>query len=411
MRGLLLLLLVICSGGALASPPDPARELLVMLRAPAVHDTPEAGYVGDYRNAPGRQARERIARKLAKANGLTMRNDWAMPALGVDCYVLQARDESAVAAAVEALARDPRVESVQAMQQFEVLGDDPLAPAQPARKLWNLDAVHRHATGRGVTVAVIDSGVAAAHADLRGQVAASRDFVDDDSPRVVPETHGTEVAGLIAARADNALGIAGVAPQARLLALRACWQPDGNGRARCNSFTLAKALQFAIEERAQVINLSLGGPRDVLLGRLIDVALARGASVVAAVDPHAPDAGFPASQPGVIAVAGDPSRAWPIRTFLAPADALPTTTVDGGWGLVNGTSFAAAQVSGLVALLRDAAPKLRGSRVRDALADVPALVSATARPLPIDACAAFARAGPGCACGCRLADAQETPRH
>ena len=179
---------------------------------------------------------------------------------------------------------------------------------------------------------------------------------------MVPETHGTEVAGLIAARADNALGIAGVAPQARLLALRACWQDDRNGRARCNSFTLAKALQFAIDQRAQVINLSLGGPRDVLLGRLVDVALARGASVVAAVDPRAPDAGFPASLPGVIAVAGDPSRALPIRAFLAPADALPTTTVDGGWGLVNGTSFAAAQVSGLIALLRDAAPKLRGPR-------------------------------------------------
>jgi len=415
VRGLLLLLLAVFSGGAFAmpkdTPQDQARELLVMLRAPAVHDTPEAGYVGDYRNAPGRAARARIARKLADANGLTVRNDWAMPALGVDCYVLQARDESAVAPAVEALARDPRVESVQAMQQFEVLSDDPLSPAQPAQKLWNLDEVHRHATGRGVTVAVIDSGVAAMHADLRGQVAASRDFVEDDTARVVPEMHGTEVAGLIAARADNALGIAGVAPQARLLALRACSQSDGNPRARCSSFTLAKALQFAIDQRAQVINLSLGGPRDVLLGRLLAVAVTRGASVVAAVDPHATDGGFPASQPGVIAVAGDPSRALPLRAFLAPADALPTTTVDGGWGLVNGTSFAAAQVSGLIALLRDAAPNLRGNRVRDALAGVPALGSAAARPLPIDACAAFARAGPGCACGCRLADAQETPRH
>ena len=175
MRGLLLLLLAVCSGGAFATPQEGAHELLVMLRAPAVHDTPEAGYVGDYRNAPGREARARIARKLADANGLTVRNDWAMPALGVDCYVLQARDENAVAAAVETLARDPRVESVQAMQQFEVLGD-PLAPAQPAQKLWNLDEVHRHATGRGITIAVIDSGIAATHADLRGQIVESPRF-------------------------------------------------------------------------------------------------------------------------------------------------------------------------------------------------------------------------------------------
>ena len=231
--------------------------------------------------------------------------------------------------------------------------------------------------------------------------------------RAVAEAHGTEVAGLIAARADNRVGIAGVAPQARLLALRACWRgPTATGAARCNSFTLAKAMQFAIDDARRCINLSLGGPRDVLLARLIDVALARGANVVAAVDPRAADGGFPASHArrarGCGRCRGVPL---PIRAFLAPADALPTTTVDGGWGLVDGASFAAAQVSGLVALLRDAAPSAAAppcvtrSRTRAALGSGPA------RPLPIDACAAVARAGRGCACGCRLADAQETSRH
>ena len=418
VRWPLLLLLALCSGGAFAgtaSHDDPTREVLLMLRTPAVHATPEAGYIGDYRNAPGHKARARIARSLATAHGLTMQTDWPMPALGLDCYVLQAQDANAAAQAVAALAQDPRVESVQAMQRFDALsasGGDPLYPAQPAAAAWKLDELHEVATGRGVTVAVIDSGVAASHADLRGQIADSRDFVaDDNARRAIPETHGTEVAGLIAARAGNSLGIAGVAPEAKLLALRACWQVDGKGRAQCNTFTLAKALQFAIDSRAQVINLSLGGPRDVLLSRLVDAAIARGATVVAAVDPRAADGGFPASHAGVVAVAGDASRPLPFRAFLAPADALPTTTVDGGWGLVGGTSFAAAQVSGLVALLRDAAPRMRSAAVRDALGPGPALGSVAARPLPIDACAAFARAGPGCACGCRLADAQETPRH
>jgi len=400
MRALLLLLLALCAGGALAGEADDARTLLVMLRAPAIHDAPDAGYVGDYRDAPGRASRTRIVRALAKQNDLIVQDDWPMPALGVDCFVLQARDPSDVAHAVDALARDPRVESVQAMQRFEVLAD-PLAPAQPAAKTWQLDEVHRVVTGRGITVAVIDSGVAAQHADLRGQVVESRDFVDADTRRVVPEAHGTEVAGLIAARAGNALGIEGVAPDAKLLALRACWQADGTGRARCNSFTLAKAMQFAIDRRAPVINLSLGGPQDVLFARLIDVAIRRGANVIAAVDPHKP--GFPASHPGVIAVAGDASRTLPFAAFLAPAEGLPTTTVDGGWGWVNGTSFAAAQVSGLVALLRGQAPQLKGTAMRDALGASRALGSVPARPLPIDACAAFA---------CRLADAsQETPRH
>ena len=399
-----------------ATPPDETRQLLVMLRAPAAHDRPDAGYVGDYGSAPGHAARARTAKRLAAAHGLQLRTDWPMPALGVDCFVLEAPSPEQVRGAVDELARDPRVESVQAMQGFEVLegdnGGDPLYAAQPAAAAWKLRELHAVTTGRGVTVAVIDSGVAATHPDLRGQVIESRDFVDDaNAKRVVSEGHGTEVAGLIAARADNKLGIAGIAPDAKLLALRACWQDAANGRARCNTSTLAKALQFAIEHRADVVNMSLGGPNDVLLGRLIDVAMQRGASVVAAVDPRAPGGGFPAAQAGVIAVAGSEAHAWPFRSFFAPADGVPTTLADGGWGLVNGNSFAAAQVSGLVALLRQVAPRLAPSRLADALAAGPALGSAAVRPLPIDACAAVARAGPGCACGCRLADSQETPRH
>ena len=419
-----LLLLALCSvgvqarGASYAAPDDGARQLLLMLRAPAIHARPDAGYVDDYEHAPGRAARARIARRLADDNGLAVRTDWPMPALGLDCFVLEARDAAGVQSALAALARDPRVESVQAMQTFEVLGatkpaaGDPLAPAQPSRAAWNLDALHTVTTGRGVTVAVIDSGVAGTHPDLQGQIALHRDFVDDaNATRSVPERHGTEVAGLIAARAGNQLGIAGVAPDAKLLALRACWQTTAGDRARCNSFTLAKALQFAIERHAQVVNMSLGGPRDVLLARLLDVAMQRGATIVAAVDPGARDGGFPAALPGVVAVAGDRTRPLPFPAYLAPADGLPTTTVDGGWGLVDGTSFAAAEVSGLVALLRQVAPRLSSARMRDALGGEPALGSATARPLPIDACAAIARAGPACACGCRLADSRETPRH
>jgi subtilisin family serine protease len=412
-RVLVLLLALLCCAVAHAGTSSPAHgqahQLLVMLRAPAVHDRPDAGYVSDYGPAPGHAARARTARRLAAAHGLQVRGDWPMPALGVDCYVLQAPSAAAVASAVEALTHDPRVESVQAVQDFQALsgdtGGDPLYPAQPAGVAWKLRELHASTTGRGVTVAVIDSGIAPTHPDLRGQIAETRDFVaDDNAKRAVPESHGTEVAGLIAARADNRLGIAGVAPEARLLALRACWQANGGDAARCNSFTLAKALQFAIDRRADVINMSLVGPRDVLLSRLLAVAMRRGTTVVAAIDPRAPDGGFPAAQPGVLAVAGDASRAWPFRVFLAPASGLPTTTADGGWGLVEGTSFAAAQVSGLVALLRQVSPRLKPAQVHDALGAEPALGSATARPLPIDACAAVARAGPRCACGCRLAD-------
>ena len=427
--GCLAACLLVLAGVARATTPEAdvaaeSRQLLVMLRAPAVHDRPDAAYAGDYQDAPGHAARVRLARRLAAAHGLQLRTDWPMPALGLACFVMEVApaDDAGgdgVARAVEALARDARVESVQPMQRFDVLSDarplagDPLFAAQPAAAAWRLRELHAVTTGRGVLVAMIDSGVAATHPDLRGQVAASRDFVADAADaRVVAERHGTEVAGLIAARADNRLGIAGVAPHARLLALRACRETTADGAARCTSFTLAKALQFAIDRRAQVINLSLGGPRDPLLARLLDVAMQRGATVVAAVDPRASDGGFPATHAGVLAVAGDARRALPMQAVLAPSAALPTTTADGGWGLVDGASFAAAQVSGLVALLRQSAPHARAAALRDGLAPAAALGSAPVRPLPVDACAAVARASGACACGCRrVTSAEATSRH
>ena len=106
------------------------------------------------------------------------------------------------------------------------------------------------------------------HPDLRGRIVVARNFVD--ARDAVAELHGTAVAGIIGARADNGVGIVGVAPEAQLMALRACWQvPADANAAVCSSFTLAKALQFAIDNNARVINLSLGGPRDRLLERLV----------------------------------------------------------------------------------------------------------------------------------------------
>jgi len=134
--------------------------------------------------------------------------------------------------------------------------------------------VHALSTGRKVHVAIIDSGVDDAHPDLAQAVQARANFVDGRA--WVAELHGTAVAGLVAARADNGIGIVGIAPDAQLYALRACWEVSASSTL-CNSLSLAKALSFAIERKADVINMSLSGPTDLLLGRLIDVALAQSA--------------------------------------------------------------------------------------------------------------------------------------
>jgi len=230
---------------------------------------------------------------------------------------------------------------------------DPLFAAQPAARKWRLAELHRTATGRQIPVAVIDSQVQADHPDLAGQVALKADFTP--RPRSAGERHGTAVAGVIAAKAGNGVGIAGVAPGARLFALRACWEESRAHDTVCDSVSLAKALHFAIERRAQVINLSLAGPSDMLLGKLVDVALARGAAVVAAFDPRLPGGGFPASHKGVIRVADESLASVQPGVYSAPGRDVPATQPGGGWSLVDGSSYAAAHVSGLVALLRERA--------------------------------------------------------
>ena len=388
------------------------RQVLVMLRVPPAHYRPDANYGNDYANAPGRSARRHVAGELARAHGLSLHDEWPMPALGVDCFVLDAPDADTASREASALAADPRVESAQAMQLFHALaapraaGSDPLYAAQPATTAWHLSDLHAQATGKGVRIAVIDSGVALDHPDLRGQVALARNFVDDAGN--VAEAHGTAVAGIIAARA-NGVGIVGIAPQARLLALRACWQRDA-GSAACSSFTLARALQFAIDARAQVLNLSLSGPDDRLLARLLDAALQRGISVVGAVDAQARDGGFPASHPGVFAVDGLASNgtsrtAAPPLVLHAPGTGIPAPLPDGGWGLVSGASFATAQVSGLAALLLQRRPALAPSQLLTLLEPTRGLTLALERPRAIDACAVMQRSAGHCVCACATASA------
>ncbi|MDB5447410.1 MAG: hypothetical protein JWQ97_2727 [Phenylobacterium sp.] len=380
-------------------PGPETHEVLVLVRLPPEHFRPGGDYGGGYTDAISRRAERKLAGRIARAHGLKLVDDWPMPLLGLDCFVMSAPPAQSAELAAQALAHDPGVlwsepmHLYHAESQAAAAYNDPLFPVQPAAKAWRLAELHRFATGRRVSVAVIDSLVEANHPDLAGQVVASADFAPVQAR--FAEQHGTGVAGLIAAKADNGVGIVGVAPQARLMALRACWQLAGAAPGTvCDTVSLAKALHFAIEHRAQVINLSLAGPPDILLSRLLDLALARGVTVVTAYDPHLPKGGFPASHTGVIRVADESLAGLQPGVYSAPGRDVPTTQPGGRWSLVDGSSFAAAQVSGLVALLRQ-----RTSAGAGAIT----LVAARADGGAIDACATLTRRAQTCACACKLA--------
>jgi subtilisin family serine protease len=383
------------ASAAAASAP---REVLVMLRSPPAHARVGGSYgAAGYGDAARAQSQARVGARLAAAHGLTVVTLWAMPALGMDCVVLALPPQASLAASIAALEEHSEVAWAQPMNEFHAQGHaDPLYALQPAAAQWHLDELHAIATGRRVRVAIIDSGIDESHPDLAQAVQARANFVDD---RVaVAELHGTAVAGLVAARADNGIGMVGIAPEAQLYALRACWEVSAS-QTLCNSLSLAKALSFAIERKAEVINMSLSGPVDLLLGRLIDVALSHRQQVVAAVDEHVAGGGFPAAHPGVIAVADVQSEAAPAglaSAWAAPARDLPSTAPGGGWRMVSGTSFAAGQVSGLLAVMdqaeadsthRSAAPALRLVRLPGGGIDACASLLGVAEPTPLRASA------------------------
>ena len=389
--------------GGDARPPEDnraAHQVLVMLHLPAPHYRPDSSYAGSYGDDSGHGARHRIAEELAKAHGLILVTDWPMPALGVDCYVMEDPAHGTAAHLVEVLSRDKRIEWVQPMGTFHALGNDPLFPAQPSSSLWHLNELHRVATGRNVIVAVIDSGIEDDHPDLRGQIVLKENFVDG-SPYTA-EQHGTAVAGIIAAIAGNGIGIEGIAPNARLMALRACWQAPGSA-AQCNSFTLGKALNFAIAHDARIINLSLGGPPDRLLAQLLTVAMKKGIRVVAAVDPNSADGGFPASMEGVLAVASLESRGQIAHVLQAPGRDIPTTALDGRWNFVSGTSYAAAHVTGMVALLEELRPSMSAAQMQEQM-NVAGLDAGDG----VDACATIGRITGNCPCSCTAAHVSKT---
>ena len=304
---------------------------------------------------------------FAAAYGIEVSAEWPLPLLDVHCFVLDLPADRSPADISGQLAEDPNVTLVQPMNTFTVMTGDPsganLTDLQHGlREIRAFDA-HGLATGDGIRIGVVDTGVDGSHPDLAANATALRNFVGFTDPEPAPEVHGTAIAGVIGAAADDGYGLTGVAPNADIWGLRACWQPEGSPRGLCNSLSLARAVHFAVQNDLDVLNLSLQGPEDPLLQDLIDLALARGMVLVAARPPS--EALFPASVEGVIAVTVGPWNDAPPPhdigdVVLAPGTDILGPTPGDRFDYFTGSSLAAAHVTGIVALALERAPDLNG---------------------------------------------------
>jgi hypothetical protein len=338
------------------------------------------------------RARETL-HAVEREYGLREVNAWPIGPLQVHCAVLEIPSGADRSQLLAALSKDRRVKLTQPLQTFATRTEDyndPYVGLQRGFQQMDVADAHPWSRGEGVKVAIIDTGVDTQHPDLRDSIAAAVNFVDADDAQFRRDRHGTEMAGVIAAVANNREGIVGVAPNARLLVFKACWQAHADAdAARCNSFTLARALAAAFDAHAQVINLSLAGPDDPLLGDLIREGQHRGVLFVGA----APDtAGVQAGllhQAGVIEVASAESHSAIDSAVYAPGREILTLLPGGHYDFASGASIATAQVSGVVALMLAKNPALSAASAYRLLHETSSsLPTADGGVMGIDACAA-----------------------
>jgi subtilisin family serine protease len=386
---------------ALADQPAQSSERLIIA---AVESDPEGpagragstprGYDAIASYGPSPNAR-RLMRSLESEYGLREVTTWPIQPLHMHCAVLEIPEGADRGSLLAAMSHDQRVTLAQPMQTFTTrtaVYNDPYVALQHGFQVMDVADAHPWSRGDGVRVAIIDTGADTQHPDLRGSVIAAVNFVDSDELQFRRDRHGTEIAGVIAAVANNHEGIVGIAPGARLLVFKACWQArDDADAARCNSFTLARALVAAMDAHAQVVNLSLAGPADALLSDLIREGSRRGILFVgAAAAPQAPgnDDGF-LHQSGVIEVAVSGARAQRDTALFAPGRDVLTLLPGGHYDFASGSSIATAHVTGVVALLLAKDHELSAATayklLRDTSAHLPSVAGVTDS---VDACAA-----------------------
>ncbi len=358
------------------SAPRPRRPRPV--QPVSTDDIPGTGYVSkevliEVEGTPSETRVDRIARR----HQLTRVQSQNFPLTGSTYFRWRISDDRSVDDVVQELISSGDVKTAQRnniyiLQQnasvpsvaVKVEGD----PAQYALGKLHLPEAHSLSVGADVTVAVIDSGIDVSHPELVGRIAGSFDALNSNEG---PHLHGTSVASTIAAHGR----LMGAAPSAKLLAIRAFGVQKGNTDS--TSFVVLKSLDYAVANRAQIINMSFSGPKDNAIAKGLSAAASKGIVLVAA----AGNAGvksrplFPAADGNVIAVsATDQSdRLFPASNrgsyiaISAPGVDILSAAPDSKYQILSGTSLSAAYVSGVAALMISRSPEIASSDVRATL--------------------------------------------
>ena len=306
---------------------------------------------------------KRFGKKQARRYNLDLQDQWFIESLSVYCLVVRFNGDAT--STMEALKKNKRVQWVQPSNEFELLSSDsdrptshqsaPHQPTQPTVNSFGSKAAS-HIDGAGVIVAIIDSAVDQSHRDFNGAIKRNIDFVS--GVRGVSDTsgerHGTAIAGVMISQSSTELGVVGVSPAITLESYRGCWEQPELQLTRCNTLSLARALDAVIKSEADILNLSLSGPQDNLLDRLIQRVVERGGIVVAAFDPQrSMQKRFPSPREGVLIVRAQGLDSRYADVFTAPGERV-VAKPGNGYDYMHGHSVASAYTSGVLALRKQA---------------------------------------------------------
>lgn len=322
---------------------------------------------------------EAQADEIARRHGLRRIESRNFPLIGATIGLFRITDRRPVDTVSRELSAEANIRSVQPNYRYYLQEQRPALKegdaAQYALAKLRLPEAHTLSQGINVRIAVIDSGIDTHHPELANSVVDSFDALGSNEG---PQVHGTGIAGVITAHAR----LMGGAPKAGLIAIHAF------GTAPSTTYVILKALDYAAgrdaDHDAAIINMSFAGPKDPLIERGVDAVAAKGITMVAA----AGNAGikspplYPAANPNVIAVSAtdaddhlfNASNRGAYIAVAAPGVDIFLPAPDGKYQITSGTSFSAAYVSALAALMVERNPALKPDELR-------AMLTKTARDI------------------------------
>jgi len=251
------------------------------------------------------------------------------------------------------------------------VADDSHRAQQRYLDMINVNAAWDHVTGNtSITIAVVDTGVDLNHPDLQANLVAGYNFKDNNDLPQDDNGHGTNVAGVIAAVGNNRLGTSGILWNAKIMPLKAL-DKKGTG----DEDTLGKAIQYAVDNGAKIVVMSLGLHRySPYMQDIVNYAEEHGVLLVAAAGNEGNDIKYPAAYKTVLAVGGigssgaivQESNYGPELDLVAPWEVY-TTALDGKYQVNYGTSMAAPQVAAVAAMVLAQHPDWKPAQVRNHL--------------------------------------------